>query len=113
MYKPVLSIDVSKSKSCAAAFLNHGEPFLKHFHFRHSPQDAYSLIKHLKNLEYKTGVKPEVVLDATGNFSKPISDLFEQSGYNVILLNPLQTHQQKPKSIRKVKTDPIDANRIA
>jgi transposase len=113
MYKPVLSIDVSKSKSFAAAFLNYGEPYLKPFSFKHSPSETSLLIKHLQSLELKTGVKPEVVLEATGNFSKPISGFFEKSGYNVVVLNPLQTHQQKAKSIRKVKTDPIDANRIA
>lgn len=113
MYKPVLSIDVSKSKSCAAAFLSYGETYLKPFSFNHSPEDTNLLVRHLESLERKTGLKPDVVLEATGNYSKPISGFFEQSGYNVVVLNPLQTHQQKAKSIRKVKTDPIDANRIA
>jgi transposase len=36
-----------------------------------------------------------------------------KSGYKVIELNPIQTHKQKKRGIRKVKTDPIDANRIA
>nr|WP_301553618.1 transposase [Desulfuribacillus alkaliarsenatis] len=49
----------------------------------------------------------------TGNFSRPLVEFFENEGYRVIILNPLQTHQQKKKSIRKIKTDPIDANRIA
>lgn len=31
----------------------------------------------------------------------------------VVILNPLETHQQKKKAIRKVKTDPVDVNRIA
>ena len=113
MYKPVLSIDVSKSKSFAAAFLNYREPYLEPFSFSHSQEDASLLVRHLESLEQKTGVRPDVVLEATGNYSKPISGFFTQSGYNVVVLNPLQTHQQKAKSIRKVKTDPIDANRIA
>lgn len=113
MYKPVLSIDVSKSKSFAAAFLNYQEPYLKPFSFKHSQDDVGLLVRHLQSLEMKTGVKPDVVLEATGNYSKPISGFFEKSGYNVVVLNPLLTHQQKAKSIRKVKTDPIDANRIA
>ena len=113
MYKPVLSIDVSKSKSFAAAFLNYQEPYLKPFSFNHSKDDAGLLVRHLQNLEIKAGVKREVVLEATGNYSKPISGFFEKSGYNVVVLNPLQTHHQKAKSIRKVKTDSIDAARIA
>lgn len=113
MYKPVLSIDVSKSTSYAATFLAYGEPFQKPFTFMHSKNDTNFLLSRLRKLEAKTGVKPDVVLEATGNYSKPISSFFELSGYNVVILNPLQTHQQKAKSIRKVKTDPIDAIRIA
>ncbi|WP_084019312.1 IS110 family transposase [Desulfuribacillus alkaliarsenatis] len=52
-------------------------------------------------------------ISITGNFSRPLVEFFENEGYRVIILNPLQTHQQKKKSIRKIKTDPIDANRIA
>lgn len=113
MYKPVLSIDVSKSKSCAAAFLDYGEPYLKPFVFSHSPEGTAALVSKLTDLEKCTGIKPDVVLEATGNFSKPISNFFEREGFNVIVLNPLRTHQRKNKSIRKIKTDPVDANRIA
>lgn len=52
-------------------------------------------------------------MEATGNYSKPIASFFRENGYLVYVINPLQTHAQKKKSIRKVKTDPIDANRIA
>jgi len=113
MYKPVLSIDVSKSKSYAATFLAYGEPYQKPFAFNHSPQGTSLLINRLNELQSKTGIKPDVVLEATGNYSKPISSFFENAGFNVFILNPLQTHLQKKKAVRKVKTDPIDANRIA
>lgn len=53
MYKPVLSIDVFKSKSCAAAFLNYRETYLKPFSFNHSPEDAGLLVRHLESLEQK------------------------------------------------------------
>lgn len=113
MYKPVLSIDVSKSKSVAAAFSSYEEPLSKTFSFSHSPKGTDLLMKHLKELELKTGVKPEVVLEATGNYSKPITDFFQRSGYNVVVLNPIMTHLQKAKSVRKIKTDPVDVDRIA
>ena len=113
MYKPVLSIDVSKSKSVAAAFISYEEPLSKAFSFTHSPKGTTLLLKHLKELERKTGIKPEVALEATGNYSKPIIDFFQRSGYNVVVLNPIMTHLQKAKSVRKIKTDPVDAGRIA
>lgn len=64
-------------------------------------------------LEKESGKKPQVVLESTGNYSKPLIDFFQDANYQVIVLNPLTTHQQKKKSIRKIKTDPIDAIRIA
>lgn len=110
---PILSIDVSKSNSYAAAFLNNSKPFTEPFKFNHSPKGLDALKKLLNELERVTGVTPKIVLEATGNYSKPIVAYFIHNNYEVIVLNPLQTHNLKKKTIRKVKTDPIDANRIA
>ncbi len=51
-------------------------------------------------------------MEATGNYSSPLQLFFSNSGYQVIELIPIPTHKQKKNSIRKVKTDPIDTNRI-
>lgn len=110
---PVLSIDVSKSNSYAAAFLSNSKPYSKPFKFSHSSHDINNLLSILSEMENITGIAPTVVLEATGNYSKPISSYFINHGYNVVILNPLQTHELKKKTLRKVKTDPIDANRIA
>lgn len=113
MNNPVLSIDVSKSKSFAASYLAYEKPLSKPFPFPHSQEGTRILFDQLKYLESTTGVKPDIVLEATGNYSKPISDFFINAGYNVIVLNPIMTHQLKAKSVRKVKTDPVDVARIA
>lgn len=110
---PVLSIDVSKSQSYAAAFLSQGQPFQRPTPFSHTPEGLSSLITCLIYLEEKSGKKPQVVLEATGNYSKPIVNFFQQANYQVVVLNPLETHQLKKKSVRKVNTDSVDANRIA
>lgn len=113
MNQPILSIDVSKSNSYAATFLSYNQPLQEPFPFTHSQSELKSLLITLNNLENKSGIKPHVVLEATGNLSKPIVSYFESNGYPVVILNPISTHIQKKKSIRKVKTDPIDVNRIA
>lgn len=113
MIQPILSIDVSKSKSYAATFLYYNQPFQKPFPFTHSQSEMKVLLSALHQLENETGLKPHVVLEATGNYSKPIVSFFENNGYPVFILNPISTHIQKKKAIRKVKTDPIDVNRIA
>lgn len=108
-----MSIDVSKSNSYAAAFLSNSNPYTKPFRFNHSPSELNSLLSLLIEMENRTGAFPSVVLEATGNYSKPIAAYFMSHGYDVVILNPLQTHELKKKTIRKVKTDPVDANRIA
>lgn len=113
MNQPVLSIDVSKSKSFAATFMSYGQPFDKPFSFNHTQSDMGFLLSTLNKMENVSGIKPHIVLEATGNYSKPIVNYFENNGYPVVILNPIVTHVQKKKSVRKVKTDPIDANRIA
>ena len=110
---PIISIDVSKSNSYAAAFLSNSNPYAKPFKFIHPPKRLDALTTLLKDMEGVTGVTPKVVLEATGNYSKPIVSYFINNHYEVIVLNPLQTHNQKKKTIRKVTTDPVDANRIS
>ena len=113
MNQPVLSIDIAKGKSVAAAFSSYGVQTKKPFSFSHSPDHVSSLLSLLAELEECTQQKPTIVMEATGNYSKPLASFFFSQGYSVIMLNPLTTHELKKRSTRKVKTDPVDAVRIA
>jgi len=112
-HKPVVSIDVAKGKSVAAAFLSYNECVRKPFPFKHDPAEIVPVLELLELLEQTTGIQPCVVLEATGIYSKPIVSYFSERGYPVVVLNPLYTHQLKKRAVRKIKTDPIDAIRIA
>jgi len=37
----------------------------------------------------------KVIMEATGNYSKPLQLFFASNGYKVIELNPILTHKQK------------------
>ena len=113
MNRPVLSLDVSKGSSYVATYLSMHEPFKKPVSVPHTPEGLALLLDRLRNMEYLTGERPQVILESTGNYSKPITHNLQEAGYSVIVLNPIQTYQQKRRSIRKVKTDPVDAKRIA
>jgi transposase len=113
MNNPALCIDVSKSSSFATGFLSNNKPYSKPFDFSHTPEGMKSALCCLKELQNSTCSKPDVVLEATGNFYKPVTQYFVNLGFSVYVLNPLQTSIQKRKSIRKIKTDPIDTYRIA
>jgi len=113
MNKPVLSLDVSKGKSIAAMYLSCNEPVGKPFLVEHTRQGLGTLINELVKLEQKAKCRPEIIMEATGNYSKPIAQSLFEEGYSVITVNPLETHEQKRRSIRKIKTDKIDSHRIA
>lgn len=113
MFKPVLSLDVSKNSSFAATFLSPNKPFARPFSVKHSPEGLAILLKSLSALQDASGLKPQAILEATGNYSKAISACLQDAGYQVILLNPIESHAHKRSSIRKVKTDSVDAVRIA
>lgn len=110
---PIISIDVSKSKSVAAIFMDRYEHYRKPFTLKHQLSHFEKLHHQLLEFESNFGVKPKVVMEATGIYSKPISSFFFALGYDVFVLNPLTTSQIKSKTIRKVKTDPIDTISIA
>lgn len=113
MNNPSLCIDVSKSSSYASAYLSYDRIYSKPVEFTHTPAGINDAAKILIELEGVSGKKPDVVLEATGNYSKSITQQFQMLGYNVVVLNPLQTSLQKRKNMRKIKTDPIDTYRIA
>ena len=113
MNNPSLCIDVSKSSSFANPFLALNQPISKPFSFSNDATGVATAIGSLELLESNTHQRPDVVLEATGNYSIPLVNSFHNAGYNVVVLNPLETSLQKRKSIRKVKTDPRDTYRIA
>ncbi len=113
MNNPALCIDVSKHTSFANPFLHLNETLTQPFSFAHDLNGISLALKALESIEFITHVKPDVVLEATGHYSMPLIESFYQAGYNIVVLNPLETSLHKRKSIRKVKTDPRDTFRIA
>jgi transposase len=56
----------------------------------------------------------KVGLEATGHYSNNILNFLTEKGFNIYLINPLQTNLYvKGQSLRKTKTDKLDAHVIA
>jgi transposase len=109
---PVIGLDVSKGESEVQAFLDKGKPYRKSFSIKHDLDGLESLLKFLEGIKDKTGVKPPVVLEATGHYHAPIVQFLEEHQYLLIIVNPLISHRAKSSSLRKVKTDAIDSYRL-
>jgi transposase len=110
---PVIGIDVSKGKSEGQAFLSKNKPLGNSFSFEHTKQGLQELFQRLEDVEQMAGLKPYVILEATGHYHHPILTSLEDRGYVTIVLNPLTSQRSKKSNLRKVKTDAQDASHLA
>jgi transposase len=60
-------------------------------------------------VEGETGIRPTVIFESTGHYHTSIVQFLEENDYLYIMVNPLLSYQAKKSSLRKVKTDAIDA----
>ncbi|MDF2652379.1 MAG: family transposase, partial [Paenibacillus sp.] len=78
------------------------------------PQCSESLIadalpSRINEIETLAGKKPSVVLESTGHYHTPVVQFLEEHQYVYNIVNPLISHRAKGSSLRKVKTDAVDA----
>jgi transposase len=109
---PVVGLDVSKGESEVQAFLDKGKPYGKSFSIKHDLNGLSTLLEFLKKIKEITGQQPPVVLEATGHYHIPVVQYLEERLYLIIIVNPLISHRAKSSSLRKVKTDAVDAYRL-
>lgn len=106
---PVVGLDVSKGESQVQAFLDKKKPYRKSFKVEHTREGLTLLHDFLKHLKEITGQKPAVVLEATGHYHASVVQFLEEHNYLLIIVNPLISYRAKSSSLRKVKTDAVDA----
>ncbi|MFD2511501.1 IS110 family transposase [Halalkalibacter alkalisediminis] len=106
---PVIGLDVSKGESQVQAFLDKGKPYRKSFKVSHTLEGLASLGEFLEKVKEQSGVKPPIILESTGHYQTPVVHYLEERGYLLIIINPLISYKAKSSSLRKVKTDAVDA----
>jgi transposase len=106
---PVVGLDVSSGKSEVQAFLDKGNPYGKSFTVLHTNESFTILLSFLIKVEDESGIRPSVILEATGHYHTPVIQFLEEYNYQYIMLNPLLSYQAKKSTLRKVKTDAVDA----
>ncbi|MFJ7934827.1 IS110 family transposase [Sporosarcina sp. NPDC096371] len=109
---PVVGLDVAKGESQVQAFLDKSKPFGKSFSIKHTREELHRFIGFLKEIEEMTGQMPIVILESTGHYHTPVVQYMEEHDVLYILLNPIISNQAKKSSLRKVKTDAIDAYQL-
>ncbi|RBW68368.1 IS110 family transposase [Bacillus taeanensis] len=106
---PVVGLDVSKVESQVQAFLDKKKPYRKSFKVKHTSEGLVLLHEFLKHIKETTGQNPSIVLESTGHYHASVVQFLEEHNYLLIIVNPLISHRAKSSSLRKVKTDAIDA----
>lgn len=109
---PVVGLDVSKGESEVQGFLEKEKPYGKSFSIKHDLDGLGKLLDFLKEIKELTGQQPPVVLESTGHYHIPVVQYLDERLYLLIIVNPLITHKAKSSSLRKVKTDAVDAYRL-
>lgn len=108
---PMLSIgiDVSKGKSTVCGMKPGGEIVYAPFEVQHTREGMSELVSLLRS----SGEEVRAVLESTGSYHCPVMTALLENGIFVSVVNSLRMKRFCSQSIRKVKTDRIDAMQIA
>jgi len=110
-YAYFCGIDVAKNRHVACVLDGDGTVAVRSQSFANSAEGYEQFLGRLQPLGGPRQVA--VAMEATGHYWYSLRDHLVEQGYDVAVLNPLQTAQQAKKGIRKTKTDRIDAGHIA
>jgi transposase len=104
-----VGIDVSKGKSTVAVVRPFGEIVKAPFDVPHTTQGLSDLIDLIRSLDGES----RVVMENTGKYSDPIALALSNAGIFVCTANAKLIHNYGADTIRRVKTDKVDALKIA
>lgn len=107
-----LGIDVAKRRHHATLLDEEGKTVFRNFCFTHSRQGFDTLRQRLALTE----TSPQAIqvgMEATGHYWMVLFQELTQTGYRVVVLNPLVTAARRNVTIRGTKTDAVDSVLIA
>ena len=104
-----VGIDVSKGKSMVCIMKPGGKILKSPFEMPHSRESILHLIEFIKSCNEEV----RVILEDTGHYHLPIVALLVENGIFTCCVNALRMKKFCSQSIRRAKTDKIDANHIA
>ena len=100
-----VGIDIAKLNHYATAISSDGEVLLEPFKFTNDNDGFCLLASKLNSFE-----KDQIIigLESTAHYGNNLLMFLVPKGYNVCLINPIQTAQMRKNNIRKTKTDKVD-----
>ena len=104
-----VGIDISKGKSMICFLKPYGEVVREAYEIQHSDSELNKLVEDI--LSFDEEVK--VVMEATGIYHLPVLTVLKEHNIFVSVINPLIMKKYSVMGLRKVKTDKMDAIKIA
>ena len=106
-------IDVAKDKHDCFLCNSNGEVLFDAFTFPNNMQGFEELYQRIKSVSEDLS-KVKVGLEATGHYSYNLLGFLLDKGLATYIINPLHTNlYRKSLTLRKTKTDKVDAHTIA
>ena len=109
---PVIGLDISKGQSQGQAFLDKGKPYGRSFSFFHTQEGLQDFLHIINEVHSQAGQLPAIILESTGHYHAAVVQFLEEHQLFYIVVNPLISNQAKKSSLRKVKTDVVDAYQL-
>ena len=102
-----IGIDIAKFKHFASVVSSDGEVIVKPFPFENSRQGFMKLALEIENFQDCL-----IGLESTGHYAENLIYFLYERGYQIGIINPIQTDALRDSNIRKTKTDKIDTKLI-
>jgi transposase len=104
-----VGIDVSKGKSTVAVIRPFGKVVRAPFDVTHTAKELAELADFIHSLDGEA----RVVIEYTGKYAEPVANALCDAGIFVCMVNAKLIHDYGGETIRRVKTDKVDALKIA
>ena len=104
-----VGIDISKGKSMICMLKPYGEVVKEAYEIQHSEGELKKLVEDILSFEEEV----KVVMEATGIYHLPVLAVLKEHNIFVSVINPLIMKKYSVMGLRKVKTDKMDAIKIA
>lgn len=109
---PVAGVDVSKRFS-DLCILGPDNSVFRRVKIIHDLTSMQSSLTALRDAEEAFEGRPVVVMESTSHYHRLLWQFMTEAGYEVIVINPIQSGGLKNINVRKVKNDKVDAYKIA
>ena len=100
-----VGIDVAKQTHYASIMNSDGEILSEPFAFSNDHSGYQKLLKHLDSFSKKDTF---IGMESTAHYAENLTSFLFKRGFQVCIINPIQTSSLRKSNIRKTKTDSVD-----